>query len=227
MKCGLFGKLPAKRDFIAILAPRAFLDVWEPWMQGGLSASRQALTERWAEVFCTAPIWRFWLGAGICQRTVLGAFMPSMDGLGRYYPLTIFGYADPGAAIPPPELGSQDAWFDAAEALLLSTLEKDVSFDTLTGRLDGFEPPQQQLMAELPPPFVRTREEAIATLVNDGNFDVFSGLRTAGHESTYAAASFWWTLGGKDYRPLALTCKGMPDPFLFTTILSGLASGPD
>ena len=33
----------------------------------------------------------------------LGALMPSLDGLGRYFPLTLFVPADEGAAIPPPE----------------------------------------------------------------------------------------------------------------------------
>lgn len=32
MSAGLFGKLPAKRDFIAANAPRRFLEVWEPWI---------------------------------------------------------------------------------------------------------------------------------------------------------------------------------------------------
>ena len=75
MQCGLYGKLPTKRDFIAIKAPREFLDVWEPWMQGGLSASRHALGDNWQQTFLTAPIWRFWLGSELCGRTMLGAFM--------------------------------------------------------------------------------------------------------------------------------------------------------
>ena len=74
MQCGLYGKLPTKRDFIAIKAPREFLEVWEPWMQGGLSASRHALGDNWQQTFLTAPIWRFWLGSELCGRTVLGAF---------------------------------------------------------------------------------------------------------------------------------------------------------
>ncbi len=29
MACGVFGKLPSKRDFIAVNAPRRFLTAWE------------------------------------------------------------------------------------------------------------------------------------------------------------------------------------------------------
>ena len=65
MRCGLFGKLPTKRDFIAVFAPRPLLDAWEPWMQSGISASRERLKDQWQQAYLTAPIWRLWLGADI------------------------------------------------------------------------------------------------------------------------------------------------------------------
>src|SRR5919106_784057 len=111
MRCGLYGKLPAKRDFVAVSTPRGFLDAWEPWMQGGISASRQDLGEGWQEAFLRAPIWRFWLGADLCGTTVLGAFMSSLDGVGRYYPLTLLTWAEEGEAIAPPDLDPQETWF--------------------------------------------------------------------------------------------------------------------
>src|SRR4051812_41361806 len=135
MRCGLYGKVPSKRDFIAISTPREFLEIWEPWMQGGLSASRQSLGDNWKEAFLTAPIWRFWLGAELCGRTVLGAFMPSLDGVGRYFPLTLFACADGGTAIPPPELNMQADWFVTMESFLLSTLDHGVSYETIAAGL--------------------------------------------------------------------------------------------
>ncbi len=97
MPCGLFGKLPAKRDFIALNAPSDFLAVYEKWLQGGLTASRLELGNRWQEAYLNAPIWRFWLGGAHGGQTVAGAFMPSVDGVGRYFPLTVFAAASPGA----------------------------------------------------------------------------------------------------------------------------------
>jgi type VI secretion system protein ImpM len=222
MRCGLFGKLPVKRDFIALFAPRDFLDAWEPWMQSSISASRQRLAERWQQAFLTAPIWRFWLGGEICGRTVLGALMASLDGLGRYYPLTIFGYADRGAAIPPPDLDAQDEWFVAAEDFLLRTLEKNIAFETVTSALDALAAPLQEPSGSAPENLTSLAPGAVAGTVEGGDFPaVFATLRAANHESTYAAASAWWTLGGDDFQPLALTCKGMPDPFLFANMLNG------
>ncbi len=41
MSAGLFGKLPAKRDFVAVNAPRRFLETWEPWLQSSVATSKQ------------------------------------------------------------------------------------------------------------------------------------------------------------------------------------------
>src|SRR3954453_16484472 len=141
MRCGLFGKLTAKRDFIALFAPRAFLDAWEPWMQSGIAASRDLLGGGWQQAFLSAPIWRFWLGSDICGATVAGVFMPSLDRVGRYYPLTLFAYADPGVSIMPPDIDAQNDWFHAAEEYLLTTLDKNASFEQTSSVLDQFPPP--------------------------------------------------------------------------------------
>jgi type VI secretion system protein ImpM len=222
MRCGLFGKLPAKRDFIAIAAPRAFLDAWEPWMQGGISASRESLGDSWRDAFLTAPIWRFWLGADICGTTIAGAFMSSLDGVGRYYPLTVFACADPQASIAPPDINAQDEWFVAAEEFLLATLEKDVAFETVTAALDRIALPACRATNALPEGMVQVKDGTVVAAETGHSFlDLMGSLRAANHVSAYAAASFWWTLGGGDYPPLALSCRGMADPFLFANMLTG------
>jgi type VI secretion system protein ImpM len=222
MRCGLFGKLPAKRDFIALFAPRALLDKWEPWMQAAISASRQSLNANWQQAFLTAPIWRFWLGADICGTTVIGAFMPSLDGVGRYYPLTLFAVADAAAPIAPPDLDAQDAWFAAGEEFLLATLDRDVAYDAITRALDQLAAPACKGKGELPEGLALLAGDAVAAPAAGQPFhELCASLRAANHAGTSAAASFWWTLGGDDYQPLALCCHGMPDPFLFTVMLTG------
>ncbi len=138
MRCGLFGKLGAKRDFIALATPRAFLEAWEPWLQSSLAASRHQMGERWQQGFLTAPVWRFWLGAGICGTTVAGAIMPSLDGMGRYYPLTLHAIADPVAPILPPDIDAQDEWFGMAEEFLLATLSGNTTFRGYLGGAGQF-----------------------------------------------------------------------------------------
>jgi len=222
MRCSLFGKLAAKRDFIAVFAPRDFLDVWEPWMQASVSASRQTLGKDWQTAFLAAPIWRFWLGAEICGATALGVFMSSLDAMGRYYPLALFAYADAGSAIAPPDIDPQDDWFAAAEDFLLATLDKRVAYETLTGALDRLAPPAHAPTDTVPAGLSRLMQGAVAAPRGDGSFaDLFASLRAANHASAYAAASFWWTQGGDDFHPLGFCCRRMPDPALQAGMLTG------
>jgi type VI secretion system protein ImpM len=222
MRCSLFGKLAAKRDFIALSAPREFLTAWEPWMQGCVSASRDSLGDEWQRAYLTAPIWRFWLGSEICGATIAGAFMSSLDGVGRYYPLTLFARADPGNAIAPPDIDAHDQWLGATEDLLLSTLDKDVTFEAIAGALDQMAAPMQQPTGSPPEGMSRLGDGTMASPLGTKSFsDLFASLRSANHSSVYAAASFWWTVGGGDYQPLALCCRQMPDPFLFANMLTG------
>jgi len=221
MQCGLYGKLPTKRDFIAIRTPREFLAVWEPWMQGGLSASRHALGESWQQTFLTAPIWRFWLGAELCGRTVLGAFMSSLDGVGRYFPLTLLAFPDEGAAIPPPEFDAQDGWFAVAEEFLLSTLEDTTTFEAVTAGLERLVNPSDDPLVARRSDMVEFKDGLIAQLHQRSLSDVFASIRIADYANVYAAATFWWTIGGEGFQPLAMSGRRMPPPFQFTQMLTG------
>jgi type VI secretion system protein ImpM len=221
MRRGLYGKLPSKRDFIAIGTPRELLDLWEPWMQGGISASRHSLGDNWKQAFLTAPIWRFWLGADLCGTTVLGAFMPSLDGVGRYFPLTLFACPDEGSAIPPPEFDPQDAWFAAAEEFLLATLEQDTTFETVTTGLERLVRPSDDNPVARRDDTIALQGGMAAQVGERALPEVLASLRLADHANVYAGATFWWTVGGNGYPPLALSARRMPAPFQFAAMLTG------
>ncbi|HLK81367.1 MAG TPA: type VI secretion system-associated protein TagF [Xanthobacteraceae bacterium] len=229
MQCSLYGKVPAKRDFIAIGAPREFLNAWEPWLQAAISASREALGDKWQPAFLTAPIWRFWLGADICGRSVIGALMSSLDGIGRYFPLTLFACADDNAAIPPPEFTAQEDWFDAAEAFLMGTLDRDANFEAMAAELSALPPPFQELPkapaqgggGDGPQPLPQALPQVLLPARGQSFSDVFSSIRLRDYAKIYAGSTFWWTIGGEGIAPIALSGKGMPDPFLFAAMLTG------
>ncbi|HWZ40652.1 MAG TPA: type VI secretion system-associated protein TagF [Bradyrhizobium sp.] len=221
MRCGLFGKLGAKRDFIALATPRRFLEAWEPWVQASLSASRHRLGERWQQAFLTAPVWRFWLGADICGSTVAGAIMSSLDGMGRYYPLTLHAVADAGAPILPPDLDAMDEWFGMAESFLLSTLAKDISFDDIAAELEGLAVPRTRSDAATDAGIVSLGDGMAAMAMTGADFATKLSVLRADSPEVYAAASFWWTAGGGDFPPLAMSCRGLPHPYRYSTLLTG------
>jgi type VI secretion system protein ImpM len=219
MPCNLYGKLPTKRDFIALGASRDFLNTWEPWLQSGVSASQSTLGKKWQDAFLRAPIWRFWLGADLCGTSAIGAFMPSLDKVGRYFPLTLFACSDRGAAIPPPEIDAQETWFIAAEDFLISTLDHEMSFETAVQNLGELAVPVQ---TELPAAASTERGAAVALQSDEKPFtELFGSLRQADHGGIYSATTCWWTVGGEDFPPMAFCAKRMPDPFLFAAMLTG------
>jgi type VI secretion system protein ImpM len=216
MRCSLFGKLPPRRDFIAVGAPRRFLDAWEPWLQSAIASSRQALGKEWQSAFLSAPIWRFWLGEDICGTSVVGAFMSSLDGIGRYFPLTLFACADDGAAIPPPELDLQAQWFEACETLLLSALDDGASFEEIVARLEQSPIPAQDILCSK-----STTLADVFGVAESGFENVFRSIRAKDHHKVYSSSTFWWTIGGEGFPPVALCSKLMPDPYLFSAMMSG------
>ena len=70
--------------------------------------------------------------------------MSSLDGIGRYYPLTLFACATPGNAIAPPDIDAHDQWFTAVEDFLLSTLDNKVAFERITDALEQLAAPAQR-----------------------------------------------------------------------------------
>jgi type VI secretion system protein ImpM len=207
MRCGLFGKLPAKRDFIAVSTPRAFLSLWEPWLEHGLAAARaSAPGDDFANAYASAPIWRFWLGPALCGEAVIGAFMPSVDALGRMFPLTLIGTSGIDD-LAPPDVDPREGWFAAVEDLLLDALDPATPFETTLARLDA----------------LGARETGPGAPVRNA----FAALRAENADCPAEAATFWWTIGGADCPPRAMMQPAMPAPAVFADMLSHRGPPPD
>src|SRR5579863_8823798 len=147
MSAGFFGKLPAKRDFVAAATSRAFLDVWEPWLQASLATSRQTLGAGWISAYNRAPIWRFWLGAQFAKEAIIGALMASVDGVGRPFPLAVICGED-GGLLAPPEIEANDVWCAAAEHALLGALAPEAAFESFAQAVENLPAPAVQARIE-------------------------------------------------------------------------------
>ena len=90
MQVGFYGKLPSHGDFLRRRVSDAFVDAWDAWLRECLAASRTALGARWLDVYLTSPAWRFVCAPGACgPAPVIGLLAPSVDQVGRYFPLTL------------------------------------------------------------------------------------------------------------------------------------------
>ena len=221
MPCGLYGKLPMKRDFISVATPPAFLDLWEPWLQGGITASRLALGAQWQDVYLRAPIWRFWLGSRLCGLPAMGSFMPSVDAIGRFFPLTAFACGEAESGFASPRHDRQEEWFQAIEAMLLGALDEDSVYQELLDALDKLPAPRAAVAAEGRPAWDLLDARLVTAETPEELGGAFSDLLADSAQRTEAAGSFFWTIGGAGFPAAVLFSRGLPDRNILTTFLSG------
>jgi len=211
---GFYGKLPARGDFIGRRLARSFTEAWDAWLQQAILASRAALGASWLDLYLVSPLWRFALAAGACgPDPVAGVMMPSVDAVGRYFPLMLgrqlAAGSDPAAFLP-----SAGAWYAALEERALAAL------------VDGFD--LSALDRPLPLPAAADRGAAAAGEAPPGPglqvplgddqaiADICRGESRAGK-----AGSIWWTAGSERVAPCLLFCPGLPMPVAFASLLDG------
>jgi type VI secretion system protein ImpM len=131
---GFCGKLPVRGDFVTSRLPRSFVDPWYDWLQHGLATSRKALGDEWEPAWNEAPIWRFALAAGICgPDTVLGLWMPSIDRIGRQFPITFAAIVQDGDRTE--LIGASGPFLTAAETAGLDGLAQDLEPEQIDRRI--------------------------------------------------------------------------------------------
>jgi len=120
---GWYGKIPGTGDFIARRVPVSFSEPWDRWLQGAIEGSKQRLGARWRDAFLSMPAWRFALGPGVIGGNAwAGLMVPSVDAVGRYFPLTV------ACALPPASLDvvatllGAGRWFEEIEAIALEAI---------------------------------------------------------------------------------------------------------
>lgn len=221
MGIGLFGKLPAKRDFIAANVAREFLTRWEEWMQASIAASKTVMGEQWLSHYLQAPLWRFHLGADVCGVPAVGVFMPSIDGVGRHFPLTAVYCGAVDAQLPALDDAEADFWFHGVEDLLLSCLDPAEEFDAVLQRFSAFDGPAVQPLPETKPDIFRAGTAYGVHVADPSEAGAAFGMIAAATAQDMARrSSFWWTIGGENFAPTALVAEGMPDPYHFNRMLS-------
>lgn len=132
---GWYGKLPSLGDFASRRLPPLFVEPWDRWLSAGLAAWRDS-DAGWVEAFLAAPTWRFALGARLPfpqSPGYAGVLMPSVDRVGRYFPLTV---ARPRGSM---EQQAPASWLQALEGLAVAALHDDWSAERFDAALEGLD----------------------------------------------------------------------------------------
>lgn len=215
---GYYGKVSTHGDFVNRSLPASFIDPWDAWLQEAIITSHQQLGEDWLNCYLTGPIYRFVLAPGICgENSWMGIMMPSVDRVGRYYPMTIAAM-NRSNINPFVLLQQEESWFTNVEILALSSLADNFSLEQFNHDLNVLKPkgcidncgslaPSEQTSKQSSHLAWQQTMEANQTISSLLPNFVDNLLK----EYCFAY-SLWWTQGAERIEPSILISEGLP-PF--------------
>jgi type VI secretion system protein ImpM len=222
-----YGKLPSHGDFLQRRAPEPFVTVWDDWLQRCLAHSREQLGTDWLQTYLTSPVWRFFLCDGVIgAASFAGVVLPSVDRVGRYFPLTIFTQLP--SDLPPMAIAIHGReWLRAIETIALAALENETlrleDFDaTLQASADLLEQVEHYYGANLDAEFptgadywrlpMASSDRVAAALI-----DPLMGIA----RRVLQPMSLWWTDGSEQVAASCLLARSLPEPARVTAMLDG------
>jgi type VI secretion system protein ImpM len=212
---GWYGKLPGVGDFVGRRLPEDFVREWDAWLQEVVATTRAGLGTGWIERYLTMPIWRFVLVSGlVAGRGWAGVLMPSVDRVGRQFPLTIAVPLESDAAFVQAVFESAD-WYEDVEEAALGMLDPTRGPDELERALTTCAFP-------LPPSPARgPATQPLRRLPSTEDFGRVAKVESL-HAWTQHAGwkAVWWTRGRVGADSLMMTCAALPTADEFGKLLT-------
>lgn len=224
---GLYGKIPLRGDFVTRRLTPRFIEIWDTWLQNALSASKEQLGDRWLEIYLTSPIWHFLLSPGICgSMSWVGILMPSVDKVGRYFPLTLAASLSTTQQQLDSFLHASD-WFDRLEQLALSALEEHIDLAELDGSLKEHlfpNRPATNRLGAIEPNVTEGQGRFAFHIALDGldhMADAFARLGFHYFAQAHPMYSLWSTSGSETMKPCLRVYDNLPPLDAFSELLIG------
>jgi len=217
-RLGMYGKIPILGDFVSRGLPADFIHAWDAWLQDSISASRQDLGAEWLDIFLTSPIWRFFLSSGVCgENAWAGVLIPSVDRVGRYFPLTL-AISMPGKNSFPLMLIQAGEWFEVVENMALSALQDD--FD-----MTRFDEERHHIHFPDIGPYMGRQNNLEKSLhvdmaAQEDMAQVLADLSSGLMDKFMPEYSVWITTGSKDVRSCLRVYGSLPPASAFSTFLT-------
>ena len=175
---GWYGKLPSLGDFASRRLDPDFIDPWDTWLAQGLADWQARAPGSWLDRYLAGPSWRFVLMPGTLpgprgDSAWTGVLMPSVDRVGRYFPLTLVQPL-PQLPVEGAQTASLLAWLQRLDDLATDALHDDWTIDQLEAELQRLgtwspESPKQDLIlpASEVPMLVLTPTDGVSALLGD------------------------------------------------------------
>lgn len=219
---GWFGKLACLGDFASRRLPPEFIAACDGWLSHGVERSRAQLGDIWLDTYLTSPLWRFAWAPGIVDaRWWFGVMMPSVDNVGRYFPLVV---ALPRAAAPGDgaDLDELERWFGGVAEAMLGTLQNGASLDRFEHQLHDVPRLLARPVATEPPEETHwTNRTGYRFGVGRSLADALGGLLHHETQSRYGGRTLWWPANAPENRTQLTVATGLPLPESFVDLLQG------
>jgi len=226
---GWYGKLPTLGDFASRRLDASFIDPWDAWLAQGIATLREQSGEAWLDAYLASPVWRFVLMPGVLgEQAMAGVLMPSVDRVGRYFPLTL---AAPLPALPGSgtEVEALLNWLHQLDDAAADALHDDWDVDQLEAELARLPLPGLAMAGNAAPGLdafaAVIQGRASHTALPLGSRAELSSLLAQGAAHQWQNATqglaFWWAESNQQ-APRSLVSRGLPQGDGFAALL-GLA----
>ena len=221
MQIGLFGKIPAKGDFLTRNVPPEVLQFWEGWLEKVVGGAKHHLGGNWHNTYMAAPVWRFWIGDTVFGHPVAGVLSPAVDRVGRQFPITLILSGAGGQHPASPLAGDgNEQWYATLDQACLAALA------------EGFNGDVDALIKQIPMPNgpvqaqAEDRRQAFFAYGESGLGPMLQDVRDHDHQLSTQGRSYWWTAGNAYVGPAIIALNGMPDAAGFAAMLAGFGPPP-
>jgi type VI secretion system protein ImpM len=217
---GFYGKLPIVGDFVSRRLPDEFISRWDAWLQSAIVSSQEQLGGDWLPCYLISPIWRFLLSPGVCgNQAVAGIVMPSVDKVGRYFPLTVAVVFEQSPSLPF-LLSTGNTWFEQLEDVALMGLEGNMDINAFDQQVQNIPLPSLLPSVLTEPVYSFGADVFYVPLENATQTSTaFTGL-TADLLATFMPGYSLWLNAGSEYvQPALLACQGLPPVGSFSGFL--------
>lgn len=226
---GWHGKIPTLGDFATRRLDPELVQAWDDWLSQGLAALQRQ--PQWLEAYLASPSWRFVLMPGVlpgaaAAQAWAGVLMPSVDRVGRYFPLTLM------QALPalPASATAFDAlwhWLVKLDEAAADALHEDWSLDALEAELEriGAAPVSDPLPDGLQAVLDDAAVSALPIATHGHAAALFAAQAAGVWQRAWQGRAFWYADAGLT-TPRLLASRGLETHALLPKLLGGVTDNP-
>ncbi len=230
---GWHGKLPSLGDFASRRLDASFIEPWDDWLAAGLLALREARPEAWLAAYLGSPSWRFLLQPGVLPGAAgtqawAGVLMPSVDKVGRYFPLSLVQALGEGPASTQ-QMQSLWHWLGRVDELARDALYDDWSADRLEQELTGMAGPGLMPLNLPASPWPASGALLEVALPSGMDAATLIGIEAQRAWALNARGRAWWYACPDEQAPRLLLSHGLPGAAALHQLLGvdvGIDAGP-